>query len=408
MKQAHYHYAARDAKGRAVRGAIEAASRLEAIAHLRSRALYVTELAHAATARGALARAAMLVSRRASTRTAFFRSFATLVAAGIPVKRALDVLARDGRDAQFSEVVASIAADVGGGASLSAAMERHPDEFSTISIATVKAGEVGGSLDRALRTVAEAEERAASLRKRVAAAMAYPAVVTCTALGLVTFLVAETIPAFASMFAQMHVALPLGTRVLVALGRALHRPWLWLAACAAAALAARALYALPRSDSPWAVAVDAAVARVPVVGTLVARLNGARFSRTLGSLLSAGVDLVSALDAAAGVVSSARYRRALAPLAEALHAGEPLGARFEASGVFDATFLALVRAGEESGALDAMLLRVAAAYELDVEAGFAALTAVVEPLLICLLGGVVAAIVASIILPLYTLIGELK
>jgi len=403
-----FHYRARDVHGRSVIGSIDASNRHDALAHLRGRALLVSAVEPAATARGAMLSLGGSIRRRSDVRAAFFRSFAALIGAGIAVNRALEVLARDGRDARFRETVASIAADVSSGMPLSDAMQRHQNDFSRLAIAMIRAGEVGGSLDRSLRSVAEVEERTRTLRKRVGAALAYPAVVTSVALGLVAFLVGGTMPAFAAMFAQLHVALPPATAALIALGNAVRSPASWAVAALAVAAALAGAGAFARSQSRWAVALDAALLRIPLAGGILAKASAARFARTLGSLLSAGVELVAALQASTGVVSSKRYRHALAAVFEGLHRGEDLGSRLQATELFDHTFLALVRAGEESGSLDAMLLRLADYYEVDLEAALAAFTAVLEPALVCVLGGVVGTIVASILLPLYSLIGDIK
>jgi type IV pilus assembly protein PilC len=403
-----YHYAARSSEGKEIKGSIEAESRASAIAHLRGRSLFVTDVEPAVTPRGAFASLASLLRRRRSARLVFFRSFAALIGAGIPVKRALDALVADGRDVTFSEVLASIAADVANGTALSLAMQRHPAEFSSISVATIKAGEVGGSLDRALCSIADLEERVRALRKKIAAALAYPLVVTLAAIALVVFLVAATMPAFASMFAEMHVPLPLTTRVLIRVGRMLANPATWAALAVLVAGCAFALHRVRRSDTKWALALDVLRLRVPILGAVWRNGATARFARTLGSLLSAGVDLLAALEASAAVAEGCGFRQGLKGLLTALQQGAPLGEQLEASALFDGIFLALVRAGEESGTLDAMLLRLADYYELEVETALAALTGVLEPALMCGVGTVIGTIVASIILPLYSLIGEIK
>ncbi|HEU5479574.1 MAG TPA: type II secretion system F family protein [Candidatus Tumulicola sp.] len=401
------YYAGRTIEGTRVRGSIEAATRETALGHLRSRAVFVTTLETAATVRGAWTRLGIMLGRDAVPPAAFYRSFGTLIAAGIPVRRALETLIRQ-TDGGFAEVLSSIAADVENGSALSKAMELHPHEFSRIAIAIVRAGETGGTLDEALQVLAELEERDRGLRKRLSAALAYPIAVVVAASGLVAFLLVNTMPSFAAMFSAMHVALPLPTRVLIAIGVRLQDPRSWIAAAAFAASIAVAARRLKESDSPLAALADRARLRSPVLGGVIAKTAAARFARTLGSLLRAGVDVVLALDAAAGVVDGFVYRSGLTAVDRALRRGETLTSAFAASGLFDATFLQLVRAGEESGGLDPMLLRLAHYYELDVETALATLTTVLEPALICILGIVIGTIVASIIIPLYTMIGNIQ
>jgi type II secretory pathway component PulF len=401
------YYAGRTVEGTRVHGSLEAVSRDAALGHLRSRALFVTRLETSATVRGTWTRLGLMLGRDAAAAAAFYRSFGTLVAAGIPVRRALDTIIRQ-TGGGFAEVLNSVATDVENGSSLSKALELHPNEFSRIAVAIVRAGEAGGTLDEALRVLAELEERDRGLRKRLTAALAYPCTVVVAASGLVAFLLVNTMPSFAAMFSAMHVALPLPTRVLIAIGVGLRDPRSWIAGSCLAAVTAVAAARLKSSDSPWAVVADRVRLRLPALGPVIAKTACARFARTLGSLLRAGVDVVLSLDAAGGVVDGVVYRRGLDATHHALRRGETLTSAFAASGLFDATFLQLVRAGEESGGLDAMLLRLAGYYELDVETALATLTTVLEPALICTLGIVIGTIVASIIIPLYTMIGNIQ
>jgi type IV pilus assembly protein PilC len=402
-----FYYRARHVDGMRVSGSIGAETRDAAIAHLRARGLFVTLLETAATARGALAGILTLLTRSAASRSAFFRSFATLVGVGISIKRALDTLVGETRDAAFAEALRSICADVESGTTLSSAMERHAGDFSPVVIAMVAAGEAAGDLAGALQSIAELEERNRALRKRVFSALSYPAVVALAAVGLVVFLVADTMPAFAGMFEQMQVQVPPVTRFLIAAGSALHRPETWLLSGVALTFTGFGCWWYARSTQAWTQTVDRALLRLPLVGELIRKTLIVRFSRTLGSLLSAGVDAIASLEASTNV-GGRTFREALKGAVASLRAGNPFAAPLEASGLFDGTFLLLVRVGEESGTLDAMLLRVATYYEIDVEAGLAAVTGIVEPALICVLGAAIGTIVASIIVPLYSMIGSIK
>lgn len=402
-----FYYAACHPDGMRVTGSIGAESRDVALAHLRARGLFVTLLETTQSARGAFARLRLLVARSSACSPAFFRSFATLVGAGIAIKRALESLIAEATDRIFAERLRSIALDVESGTSLSVAMERHSGEFSTVTLAMIKAGEASGALASALESVAELEERNHALRKRIGAALAYPAIVCVAAAGLVLFLVADTMPAFAGMFAEMHVALPPVTRLLIGLDDVLHRPLVWVAVpLVALGLVATALQ-LRTSDGRIAKVVDAWRLRLPLVGAILRKALVARFARTLGSLLSAGVDVVSALESSA-VVGGPAFAERIAGAPSGLAAGDAFAAVLEATRFFDPTFLLLVRVGEESGTLDAMLLRIASYYEVDVDAGLTALTGVIEPALICVLGAAIGTIVASVIVPLYAMIGSIK
>ncbi|MBV8155142.1 MAG: type II secretion system F family protein [Candidatus Eremiobacteraeota bacterium] len=401
-----FYYAARHPDGVRVSGSIGADSRDVALEHLRARGLFVTLLETTETARGALARVRLLAARSSASGPAFFRSFATLIGVGIPIKRALETLIAETPDRAFAERLRSIAADVESGTSLSGAMERHASEFSGVTLATIKAGEASGALAAALQSVAELEERNRALRKRIGSALAYPAVVSIAATALVLFLIADTMPAFAGMFAEMHVSLPPVTRVLIALGTLLQRPQVWAGTAIAVAAAVVAAMQV-RTAGPFATSLDRLRLRVPLAGPILRKALVVRFARTLGSLLAAGVDVVSALQTAA-VVAGPAFAERLAGAPAGLSGGETVASVLESARFFDPTFLLLVRVGEESGTLDAMLARVATYYEIDVDAGLAALTSVIEPALICVLGAAIGTIVASVIVPLYSMIGSIQ
>jgi len=401
-----FYYTGRSSDGRRLRGSIEAVSRDAAAAHLRSRFVFVTGLETVASVGGTWTRMRLSICNK-GIRPIFFRSFGALVNAGVPVRSALETIIQSSEDS-FSETLSAVEADIDGGATLSTALERHPNHFSAIAIAMVKAGELGGSLDEALRTLAEFEERDRALRKRVAAALAYPCVVSIAAAGLLIFLVAGTMPAFASMFAQMRVSLPAGTRLLIAAASELRTLTFWgvLLVCLFPVIVALRHY--KTSDAAWAKAADRVRLRFPLLGQIVVKSTVARFARSLASLMRAGVDIISSLETAAGVVEGFTYRHGLRTVIEALRRGNTLAGSFEASGLFDITFLQLLRAGEESGTVDDMLFRIARHYEVDVEASLSSLASIIEPLLICVLGAAIGTIVASIIIPLYSMIGNIQ
>jgi len=285
-------------------------------------------------------------------------------------------------------------------------MARRPREFPQLFVAMVRAGEVGGALDAVLERLAELVERHHALRKRVQSALTYPAIVTCAALCLVLFIVVSCVPGFGAMFAQMRVPLPPATQALIATAALLQRPWVW-AALASAPVAALAAWRLAQRHERVAALCSRAAFALPLAGALMRRAILARIARTLGTLLASGVPVLLALAAAEDVADDALYRACMADVGVALAEGNAMASALERSGLFEALAIQLVRVGEESGALDAMLLRVAEYYELDVETSLAALSSVIEPALILFLGAVVGLIVASVLLPLYSMIGSI-
>lgn len=402
-----YFYTARSSEGAFVSGSMHAETQEKALANLRLRALYVTSLERSGSPRAVGASIFGLLPLDEGARVGFFRAFATLIAAGVPMRRALDVALSQCKDRRFSEALRAVASDIEQGCSLSAAMSRRPREFSHLFVAMIRAGELAGALDEILERLATLLERDRALRKRVAAALAYPAIVAVSAFGLVAFLVASTVPAFASMFNGLHVELPLSTRVLVAASHAMNGAGIWNLCAVVMLLAGVTRYVLrrvPQCKAWW----HGACIRAAVVGPLVRKTAVARIMRTLGTLLRAGVPVLAALDATRDVVENVHYRSCVTAVAASLRSGNSLVEPIERSGLFDPLVAQLLRAGDETGTLDRMLLRLADYYELDVETAIAALSSLVEPCLVIVLGAVVGIIVGSILVPLYSLIGSIR
>ncbi len=402
-----FAYTARSSEGRFVAGSLSAESLEQALSHLRTRALFVTSLQPRTRVRGALTSIFTLRPVLPSARLALFRSLATLVRAGVPLRRALDVSIDQCADRRLAEALRSVATDIDAGAPLSVAMSRRPREFSTLFIAMVKAGELGGVLDEVLERLATMLELDRAMQKRLSAALAYPAIVSCAAIALVLFLIANIVPAFAGLFEQMHVSVPLSTKIIIAIGMTLTSPIhiaavvLLLTACL---VGLRAAWAHPR----LAVSLDRILLRLPALGSLIRKAIVARLARTLGTLLRSGVPVLSALESCEDIVGNRLFREAVQAVGKQLREGHPMTVPLQSSRLFDPIFLQLARVGEETGTLDAMLLRTAEYFEVDVETAIATLASIVEPALIIVLGAVVGTIVASVLIPLYSIIGSIK
>ena len=405
MSAALYRYTARDAAGELVRGSMEAPSVDAVLASLRTRALFVTAVDRETLFARAVGRSLHVGAPSRRALLAFFRSFSTLIRAGVPIRRALDVTIERAAGGVLREALRSVLADVEHGTSLSDALERRPRAFAPLYVAMVRAGEAGGILDDVLERLASLLERDADLRKKVRAALAYPAVVVTAALALVLFLMGRIVPMFAQMFGAFNVELPPMTRALLAAGDALQRPATWVVSVAVITLAIAAVAAAARTRR-GALALDRLRLRLPVFGPLLHKAITARIARMLATLVRSGIDLVTAIGVVRPVAGSPAYAAALESVDVALRAGDALTTPLEAARLFDPLAIALVRVGEETGLLDEMLLKIAAYFETDVEAAIATLGAVIEPALIGVLGGVVAFIVFSVFIPLYALIGS--
>lgn len=327
--------------------------------------------------------------------------------AGVPLRRALQVTIEECRDRRYSEALRSVASDIEAGSSLSTAMGRRPKEFSELFVAMIRAGELAGVLDDVLERLASLLERNRAMRKRLSAALAYPAIVAAAAIGLILFLVASIVPAFAGLFEQMHVEIPMTTRIMIALSNCLGQP-IVLAVFAIIGFGGLLLVRVAWRSQRFGRQLDRMVFALPLVGGLLRKATLARLARTLGTLLKSGVALLVALDATEGTLGHILYSDVLRTVADRLREGFTFVEPLEKSKLFDALFLQLVHVGEETGTLDAMLLRVAEYLELDVETAIATIGSVIEPAMIIFLGAAVGTIVASVLLPLYSIIGSIK
>jgi type II secretory pathway component PulF len=402
-----FHYTARSREGAFVNGSLEAVDAAAALSALRGRALFVTSLEAAATLRGALA--VTLLGRRASrdALVAFFRTFSVLVRAGVPIRRSLSVTIEQCDSPRLREALDAVATDIENGLSLSEALLHRPREFSAVHAAMICAGEAGGVLDEVLERLAAVLERDRSARKRLVAALTYPAAVGCAAFALLLFLVTSVVPMFRSMFEQFHVPVPPATAVLLAAGTALQHPAFWFTAASCLACCAAAV-AYVRSSPQPAAAFETALMRLPVIGAVLRKSSAAAIARMLGALLRSGVGMLDALEVLAQGIASRPYRESLIELRRSLAEGSSLTAPLSRSALYDPLFVQMVRAGEETGALDAMLLKIADYYDVDVEASLASLAALIEPALMLILGTAVAFIAAAVFVPLYSLVGNVR
>jgi type IV pilus assembly protein PilC len=402
-----FHYRARTLTGELVRGTMDAPDAHNVLELLRGRALFVTAVDAQSDFAERVGRALRLGGVSRPALYAFFRSFATLVRAGVSIQRALTVTIERAGDARLGEALRSVLADVEHGAALSSALARRPRDFPPLYVAMIAAGETGGILDDVLDRLALLLEREAALQRKVQAALAYPIIVLLAATGLTIFLIVGIVPMFAQLFESFHAELPFSTQLLMRLAAVLSAPLFWPLVAGAALLSTVGVYRLGRS-ARGALFLDAARLGIPIAGPLMRKAICARMIRMLATLLRSGVELTAAIDTIVPVAGSARYARAFADINAALRNGAALADPLIESRLFDPMFAALVRVGEETGQLDDMLLKVAEYFENDVEAAIATLGTAIEPVLILALGGVVGFIVLSIFLPLYSLIGNLS
>jgi type IV pilus assembly protein PilC len=331
----------------------------------------------------------------------FTRQFATMISAGLPLVQCLDILAKQSSKPSFGRVIAEVTREVEAGSTLADALGRHKTVFDDLFRNMVAAGEAGGVLDEILMRLATYIEKADALKRKVQGAMVYPAVVLTVALGATTFMLMFIIPTFAKMFSDFGGELPLPTKIVLMLSGALKMGW-WaiLLAMVGAAFAFSRYYA---TESGRRV-VDAALLKLPVLGDVLMKGAVARFTRTLGTLIASGVPILAGLEITARTAGNKIISEAIMTARASIREGETVAAPLKASGVFPPMVVQMISVGEQTGALDEMLTKIAVFYEAEVDSAVDTMTSIIEPVMIVVMGGIVGGMVVAMYLPMFKLI----
>jgi len=336
----------------------------------------------------------------------FSRQFATMISSGMTVLRALAVLEQQTEKEKLQEVIGTVRADVEGGASLSEAMEKHPKVFNRLYVAMVHAGEIGGVLEDALGRAADQLEKDADLRRAVKTAMVYPAVVISFAMIVLLGMVAFIVPVFVGVLEDFDAELPFITKITVGISDAVTGYW-WALILGVVAIAV-AVRQYVRTENGRRTK-DRLALKMPVrIGEIVQKVAIARWSRTLGTLVAAGVPLLQAIDITGRTSGNALIEDAMGSVTTSVRRGGTIQAPLREEQIFPPMVGHMVGVGEETGALDQMLDKIADFYESEVAAAVKALTAILEPLLIVVIGAMVGFIVISMYLPLFSVYDAIK
>ena len=398
---AAFHYNALDAAGKATTGMIEADSARLARTQLRENGLFVVELKALSDtpAQGASRDISLPFRKRIplSEVSLMLRQLATLLEAGLPLEQALAVLIEQGDNPAMRQVIAAMRSEVLAGNTLARAMEKHRATFPEIHRALINAGEASGELATVMDKLASYSEAQQALQQKVGLAMVYPAIVILVATLVVGGLLIFVVPSVVEVFQQTRQALPLLTRGLILVSDFLSATWLYLIAIFVVGgfAAQRAL-----QNEVIRFQFHLRLLRLPIVGKLIRGSNTARMASTLSILVGSGVGLLTALNAACGVVTNLPMRRALEDAAMKVREGVTLSRALAVSGLFPPVLVHLIASGEQSGRLDTMLDRVAKQQTQEVSGFTTALTSILEPLLILFMGAVVLLIVLAILLPI--------
>ena len=398
MTATQYAYKVKDARGRLIEGKVEADTESAVADKLRSMGYRPLEIR---VANAGLDREFKFKGReriKLKDLAIFSRQFATMISAGLSMLRTLTILAEQSENAELKRVLRIVKSDVESGSSISAAFMKHPRAFPPLMVNMIKAGETGGFLDVSMRQIADALEAEVKLRGKVKAAMTYPVVVLIMAVLMVIGMLLFVVPVFKDMFASLGGNLPLPTRILVGLSG-----WMKFLAPLLALFTVGGLAwwrKFGKTEQVRAV-VDPIKLKAPVFGNLFQKVALARFARTLGTLIRSGVPILSALEITAEASGNIVISRALKDVQESVRHGESIAGPLGKHPVFPSMVVHMIASGEETGALDEMLGKIAEFYDQEVEATTESLTALIEPLMIAFLGGVVGSMIIALYMPIF-------
>ena len=426
-----FTYIALDARGQESTGLMEAGSSNEVIGQLRHAGYFPTSVyeegksgPNGATAKAAAKAAAKIarVSRpRAKANIVLFqrkkikpkilmiftRQLATLIDSGLPLLRGLTVLAKQERDAVLRNTTNKLADAVQSGSTFSEALAQHPFIFNELYVNMVKAGELGGVLELVLGRLAEFQEKAAKIKNKVVAAMVYPVIVMTMAIAIMAFLMVFIVPKFEAIFHDMlgDKPLPTVTLFVISVSKLVQNHWLVLIGMVIAVFAG---YKFANRTTRGRSAIDRFKLHIPLFGDLLRKTAISRFSRTLGTLVTSGVPILQALNITRDTTGNMVIARAISQVHDSVKEGESIVQPLEASGVFPPMVISMVDVGEETGQLPEMLLKVAEVFDDEVDNSVAALTSMLEPIMIVFLAVVVGTIVIALFMPLISIISGLQ
>src|SRR5262245_27441862 len=331
----------------------------------------------------------------------FTRQFATMISAGLPLVQCLDILAKQSSNPSFGKIISEVTREVEAGATLSDALGKHKNVFDDLFRNMVAAGEAGGVLDEILMRLATYVEKADALKRKIQSAMVYPAVVLTVAMGATAFMLIFIIPTFAKMFTDFGGELPLPTKIVLFLSDVLtHFWWAGLLAIGFGLFSLKRYYDTEIGHKN----IDALILKIPVLGDVMLKGAVARFTRTLGTLIASGVPILAGLEITARTAGNKIISEAIMTARASIREGETVAAPLKAAGVFPPMVVQMISVGEQTGALDEMLTKIAVFYEAEVDTAVDTMTSIIEPIMIVVMGGIVGGMVIAMYLPMFKLI----
>ena len=414
-----FSYKAHDRRsGKEVSGNLEAGSQMEAIANLKkqgllpievkeSRAKSVKTPAGGTPGGGGGGAFANLLGGgvKPNQVTLFTRQLSTLQDAGLPIVQSLQILTDMQRPGSFRSILGQVTEDVQGGTMLSDSMARHPKVWDKLYTNLVKAGEAAGALDVILRRLSEFREKAQKLKKKIIGALIYPVAVLTIAVAILTFIMVFIVPKFEQIFRDLNIRLPALTVLLIEMSNFVANWWWIIIIALVFSIVGIKIF---RGTETGGAVVDRMALKVPVLGGVVKKGSVARFTRTLGTLVTSGVGFLDALDITKSATPNIVVRNAIQDVRDSVKEGETINEPLRRSGVFDDIVVNMIKVGEETGELDKMLIKIADNYDEEVDSAVAAMMALLEPALIIFMGVAVGFIVIALFLPLISIIEQLN
>jgi type IV pilus assembly protein PilC len=394
-----YSYVGTDSDGATSQGNIEAQSPQAAHQMLRDRGLVVSELTVASGPKSGITRGRVKLREI----MVFSRQLAAMVNAGMNLMKCLDILQGQVKDPRLCKIIGQVKNDVQSGQTLSKALSKHPGAFNALYVNMVRAAEEGGILDEILNRLASYLERDAETRQKVKSAMVYPSIVLSFSLLMTSILVFFILPKFGSIFKELGVQLPITTRLLLdASANAVRYFYVPIILIVGSVVSYKAYARTPAGRYN----IDSLKLKIPLFGDLLRKLSIARFARTMSTLMKSGIKTPQGLEIVAATAGNAVVERTILTAKDYVMRGERLSAPLGNGGVFPDMVVQMIAVGEETGHVDDMLLKIADFYDTEVEAVIKALTSIIEPILIVVLGVLVGFVAVSVISPIYDLVGQ--
>ncbi|MFH1893029.1 MAG: type II secretion system F family protein [Candidatus Zixiibacteriota bacterium] len=396
-----FEYKGKSVTGVAVQGQLKAKNKADLQRMLRSNRILVTSVSRKASELNIKIGTGIKkihISR-------FTRQFSTMIGAGLPMVQCLDILSQQMEAAELRKIVGQIKESVQSGTTLSEALRKHKKVFDDLYVNMVEAGEVGGALDTILVRLANYREKADQLARKVKGAMVYPIVVSIVAIGVTVAMLKFIVPVFAKMFSDLGAELPAPTQIVLNVSNILNE-YFWVFILAIVAMVV--VYKMIGRTSNGRLHIDKLKLRIPAIGTLIRKSSVARFSRTLGTLISSGVSILDALDTTARTAGNRVVHDAIKKATVAIAEGDTITGPLKESGVFPPMVVQMISVGEKTGGLDDMLNKIADFYDEEVDAAVAALTSLIEPVVIVVMGAVIGGILIAMYLPMFDIIGKIN